>query len=80
MTLRMGALIFTIGGAFQTFCRGFTSMVVGRVISGFGVGFLSMVVPIYQVSFSIPQFVWIKLTFQSEISPASHVSIPSKYS
>lgn len=50
MTLRAGALIFTIGGAFQTFCLGFTSMVVGRVISGFGVGMLSMVVPIYQVS------------------------------
>jgi hypothetical protein len=50
MTLRMGALIFTIGGGFQTFCAGFTSMVVGRVISGFGVGMLSMVVPIYQVS------------------------------
>lgn len=50
MTLRMGALIFTVGGAFQTFCGGLTSMVIGRVISGFGVGFLSMVVPIYQVS------------------------------
>ncbi|TYJ53900.1 hypothetical protein B9479_005449 [Cryptococcus floricola] len=56
MTLRTGALVFTIGGAFQTFCVGYYSMVFGRVISGFGVGMLSMVVPIYQ----------------SEISPASH--------
>ncbi|WWC92436.1 uncharacterized protein L201_007394 [Kwoniella dendrophila CBS 6074] len=56
MTLRTGAFVFTVGGAIQTWCIGFKTMVVGRVISGFGVGMLSMVVPIYQ----------------SEISPASH--------
>nr|XP_019001641.1 uncharacterized protein I203_05844 [Kwoniella mangroviensis CBS 8507]OCF65102.1 hypothetical protein I203_05844 [Kwoniella mangroviensis CBS 8507] len=56
MTLRTGAFVFTIGGAIQTWCIGFKSMLLGRVISGFGVGMLSMVVPIYQ----------------SEISPASH--------
>nr|XP_031859525.1 uncharacterized protein CI109_004987 [Kwoniella shandongensis]KAA5526597.1 hypothetical protein CI109_004987 [Kwoniella shandongensis] len=56
MTLRTGAIVFTIGGAVQTFCTGYGVMVVGRVISGFGVGMLSMVVPIYQ----------------SEISPADH--------
>ncbi|WVO19924.1 uncharacterized protein IAS62_001214 [Cryptococcus decagattii] len=56
MTLRTGAMIFTIGGAIQTFCVGYNSMLLGRFISGFGVGMLSMVVPIYQ----------------SEISPADH--------
>ncbi|KAK8850652.1 hypothetical protein IAR55_004571 [Kwoniella newhampshirensis] len=56
MTLRTGAIVFTIGGAVQTFCTGYAVMVVGRIISGFGVGMLSMVVPIYQ----------------SEISPADH--------
>ncbi|WWC72683.1 uncharacterized protein I206_106647 [Kwoniella pini CBS 10737] len=56
MTLRSGAFVFTLGGAIQTWCIGLKSMILGRVISGFGVGMLSMVVPIYQ----------------SEISPASH--------
>ncbi|KAK1923204.1 hypothetical protein DB88DRAFT_494227 [Papiliotrema laurentii] len=56
ITLRSGAFIFTLGGAIQTFCSGFYTMILGRVISGFGVGMLSMVVPIYQ----------------SEISPADH--------
>ncbi len=40
LTLRIGAMIFTIGGAVQTFCNGYAMMVVGRVISGFGVGML----------------------------------------
>jgi MFS family permease len=40
-TLFIGAIVFTIGGAVQTFTIGFWTMVVGRVISGFGVGFLS---------------------------------------
>ncbi|KNZ43782.1 hypothetical protein VP01_986g3 [Puccinia sorghi] len=56
-TLFIGALVFTIGGLCQSLSSGFTSMVMGRVISGFGVGFLSTIVPIYQ----------------SEISPADHV-------
>lgn len=51
-----GALVFSIGGAIQTLTTGFTIMVVGRVVSGLGVGVMSMVVPIYQ----------------SEISPAEH--------
>ncbi|PLW21149.1 hypothetical protein PCANC_05471 [Puccinia coronata f. sp. avenae] len=55
-TLFIGALVFTVGGLCQSLCSGFTSMVFGRVISGFGVGFLSTIVPIYQ----------------SEISPADH--------
>lgn len=45
MTLFAGATIFTIGGLFQTFTVGFKSMVFGRIISGFGVGFLSYVAP-----------------------------------
>lgn len=42
-TLCIGALIFTVGGAIQTFTTGFSVMVVGRIISGFGVGLLSYV-------------------------------------
>ncbi|KAL7423030.1 hypothetical protein Q5752_002329 [Cryptotrichosporon argae] len=55
-TLRFGAVLFTIGGAIQTLCQGYKTMLLGRITSGFGVGMLSMVVPIYQ----------------SEISPADH--------
>jgi MFS family permease len=42
-TLFYGAVIFTIGGAVQTFSVGFWSMVLGRIISGCGVGLLSYV-------------------------------------
>jgi len=53
-TLFIGAVVFTIGGAIQTFTNGFWTMVVGRVVSGFGVGLLSTIVPIYQSEVSPP--------------------------
>ncbi|PBK77440.1 general substrate transporter [Armillaria solidipes] len=53
-TLFVGAIVFTIGGAIQTFTTGFWVMIVGRVISGFGVGLLSTIVPIYQSEISPP--------------------------
>ena len=40
-TLCAGATLFTAGGAVQTFTNGYELMVVGRIISGFGVGLLS---------------------------------------
>jgi MFS family permease len=40
-TLFVGAVVFSIGGAIQTFTVGFWTMILGRVISGFGVGLLS---------------------------------------
>jgi MFS family permease len=40
-TLFAGAVIFGIGGAVQTFTTGYVVMVIGRVISGLGVGLLS---------------------------------------
>ncbi|KAI0257443.1 general substrate transporter [Lactifluus subvellereus] len=40
-TLFAGAVIFGIGGTVQTFTTGFAVMVIGRVISGLGVGLLS---------------------------------------
>ncbi|GAA5891933.1 hypothetical protein JCM6882_007411 [Rhodosporidiobolus microsporus] len=51
-----GSIIFSIGGLFQAFTTGFRMMVFGRILSGFGVGFLSMCVPVYQ----------------SEVSPAEN--------
>ncbi|KAJ3771280.1 hypothetical protein EV361DRAFT_887287 [Lentinula raphanica] len=53
-TLFIGALVFTIGGAIQTFTTGFSVMVLGRIISGAGVGLLSTIVPIYQSEISPP--------------------------
>lgn len=53
-TLFSGAVVFTIGGAIQTFTGGIPSMVFGRFISGFGVGLLSTIVPIYQSEISPP--------------------------
>ena len=40
-TLFTGAVIFTVGGGIQTFSSGFYSMIIGRIVSGFGVGLLS---------------------------------------
>lgn len=51
-----GALVFSLGGAIQTVATGYRVMVLGRFIAGFGVGFLSMIVP----------------TYQSEVSPAEN--------
>ncbi|KAI0660375.1 general substrate transporter [Cubamyces menziesii] len=53
-TLFSGAVVFAIGGAIQTFTPGFWVMVVGRIISGLGVGLLSTIVPIYQSEISPP--------------------------
>ncbi|CDO73512.1 hypothetical protein BN946_scf185013.g147 [Trametes cinnabarina] len=53
-TLFSGAVVFAIGGAIQTFTLGFWTMVVGRIISGLGVGLLSTIVPIYQSEISPP--------------------------
>lgn len=44
LTLFYGAVIFTIGGAIQTFTPGFYVIVLGRIISGLGVGLLSYVI------------------------------------
>ncbi|KAG8724600.1 hypothetical protein FRC09_016743 [Ceratobasidium sp. 395] len=55
-TLFGGAVVFVVGGVIQTFTNGFRMMVLGRIVSGFGVGMLSTIVPIYQ----------------SEISPAEY--------
>lgn len=40
-TLFVGAVVFTVGGVIQTFTIGFWTIILGRVISGFGVGLLS---------------------------------------
>lgn len=53
-TIFWGSLIFVIGGLIQTFTQGLPSMIVGRFVSGIGVGFLSTIVPVYQSEISPP--------------------------
>ncbi|KAI0034255.1 general substrate transporter [Vararia minispora EC-137] len=53
-TLFTGAVVFALGGAIQTLTTGFAVMIVGRIVSGFGVGLLSTIVPIYQSEISPP--------------------------
>lgn len=53
-TILYGALIFIVGGCFQAFTTGFTTMIIGRTVSGFGVGMLSTIVPVYQSEISPP--------------------------
>lgn len=53
-TILYGALIFVVGGLFQSFTKGFWTMIVGRLISGVGVGMLSTIVPVYQSEISPP--------------------------
>lgn len=52
LTIFYGAIIFVIGGGFQSFTNGFSMMIVGRVVSGLGVGMLSTIVPVYQSEIS----------------------------
>lgn len=51
-TILLGTFIFMIGGTFQSFAVNLFVFAVGRVISGFGVGILSTIVPSYQCEIS----------------------------
>jgi len=53
-TLLSGASVFVVGGAIQTFTTGYSILIVGRLVSGAGVGLLSTIVPIYQSEISPP--------------------------
>ncbi|KAG6864933.1 hypothetical protein C0991_006284 [Blastosporella zonata] len=50
-TMFVGGVVFTIGGAVQTFSTVVKSMAVGRVVSGFGVGLLSLLLFILQLQY-----------------------------
>lgn len=53
-TILYGAIIFVVGGLFQSLSTGIISMIIGRFISGLGVGMLSTIVPVYQSEISPP--------------------------
>lgn len=53
-TIFLGALIFIIGGSFQTAAQSIHWLWGGRAIAGLGVGFLVMIIPIYQGEIAHP--------------------------
>ncbi|SCU85314.1 LADA_0D06810g1_1 [Lachancea dasiensis] len=53
-TIRYGSVVFIVGGLIQTCAMRMPHLIVGRIISGLGVGLLSTIVPIYQSEISPP--------------------------
>lgn len=51
-TILLGTMVFIVGGSLQSFAPNLAVFGVGRVLSGFGVGVLSTVVPLYQCEIS----------------------------
>lgn len=51
-TILIGTFVFMIGGSLQSFATNLYVFSVGRVLSGFGVGILSTIVPSYQCEIS----------------------------
>lgn len=54
LTILIGALIFCLGGALQTAAQNLEYLYAGRVIAGAGVGFLVMIIPLYQAEIAHP--------------------------
>jgi sugar porter (SP) family MFS transporter len=53
-TITIGAIIFTLGGALQTGGQNLHFLWAGRFLAGLGVGFLVMIVPLYQAELAHP--------------------------
>lgn len=54
MTIMIGAIIFCVGGAVQTSAPSIRALYIGRLFAGLGVGFLTMMVPLYQSELAHP--------------------------
>lgn len=53
-TITVGCLIFILGGGLQTGARSIKFLWAGRSLAGLGVGFLVMVIPLYQAELAHP--------------------------
>ncbi|KAJ5135818.1 Major facilitator superfamily domain general substrate transporter [Penicillium bovifimosum] len=53
-TISLGCLVFTLGGGLQTGARTIAYLYSGRFLAGFGVGFLTMMIPLYQAEICHP--------------------------
>ncbi|KAK5791223.1 hypothetical protein VI817_006532 [Penicillium citrinum] len=54
-TISLGCLVFTLGGALQTGAQALAYLYSGRFFAGFGVGFLTMIIPLYQAEICHPK-------------------------
>lgn len=54
LTILIGALVFCLGGGLQTGAQTIDYLYAGRCLAGVGVGFLVMVVPLYQAELAHP--------------------------
>lgn len=54
LTIMMGAIIFILGGALQACGSHINYLYAGRTFAGVGVGFLTMVIPVYQSELAHP--------------------------
>ncbi|KAI7624913.1 sugar transporter STL1, partial [Hortaea werneckii] len=53
-TILLGSIIFILGGALQTGAQSLDYLYAGRCIAGLGVGFLVMIIPLYQAELAHP--------------------------
>lgn len=54
-TIFWGAILLSIGGFLQTAALHLEMLTVGRIVAGFGIGFLTMIVPTYQSEISVAE-------------------------
>lgn len=54
MTIVVGSIIFMVGGALQTGAMSLSYLWSGRFLAGVGVGFLTMIIPLYQAEICHP--------------------------
>lgn len=53
-TIFLGACLFIIGGSVQTAAQSLSYLYAGRAFAGLGVGFLTMIIPVYQGEIAHP--------------------------
>lgn len=53
-TITIGSLIFIVGGSLQTAAPKISYLMAGRFLAGLGVGFLTMIIPLYQAEIAHP--------------------------
>lgn len=53
-TMVIGSIVFLLGGGLQTGAPEISYLMAGRFFAGFGVGFLTMIIPIYQAEIAHP--------------------------
>ncbi|KAI1462783.1 general substrate transporter [Annulohypoxylon moriforme] len=54
LTIMLGAIVFLLGGGIQTGAQHLNYLYAGRAIAGLGVGFLTMIIPVYQSEIAHP--------------------------